>query len=252
VYIGYRFPGANTKENDLVAMIDMILANSAAGLLDLNLNQKQKVLGSSSFVMTFKDYSTHILSGNPREGQTLEDVKKLLLEQVELVKKGEFPDWLPEAIINDLKLSELKGEESNNFRADALVNTFIKGIPLEDQVNRISRLSRISKQEIIDFANNNYKDNYAVVYKRTGDDKNVQNVQKPQITPVEVNRQDKSPFLKSIAEMQAEEIKPVFVDYKNDLTETKIKNDITFLYKKNEENELFSLNYVIDIGSPMR
>lgn len=249
VYLGYRFPGANTKENDLVTMVDMILANSAAGLLDLNLNQSQKVLASSSFVMTFRDYSTHILSGNPREGQTLEEVKDLLLGEVELVKKGEFPDWLPEAIINDLKLTELKGEESNRYRANTLVNTFIKGIPLEDQVSSIERLSKITKQEIIEFVNNNYKDNYAVVYKRTGDDKNVLKVQKPQITPVEVNRQDKSPFLKSIAEMQSEEIKPVFVDYKNDLTETKIKNDIPLLYKKNEENELFSLNYVIDIGS---
>lgn len=249
VYLGYRFPGANTKENDLVTMVDMILANSAAGLLDLNLNQSQKVLGSSSFVMSFKDYSTHILSGNPREGQTLEEVKDLLLGEIEHVKKGEFPDWLPEAVINDFKLSELKGQESNRYRANTLVNSFIKGIPLEDQVNTIGRLSKITKQEIIEFVNNNYKDNYAVVYKRTGDDKNVQKVKKPQITPVEVNRQDKSPFLKSISETHSEEIKPVFVDYKNDLSETKIKNDITLLYKRNEENELFSLNYVIDIGS---
>lgn len=248
LYIGYRFPGANTKENDMVTMIDMILANSAAGLLDLNLNQSQKVLGSSSFVMTFKDYSTHILTGNARSGQTLEEVKNLLLEQVEKVKKGEFPDWLPQAIINNLKLTEIKNQESNRQRADYLVNTYINGIPLEDQVERVNRLSKITKEEIIEFAKKNYNDNYAVVYKRTGEDKSVQKVEKPQITPVETNRQDQSPFLKSIAESNVQDIKPVFVDYTTDLTISKINNDIPLLYKKNEENESFSFNIVIDIG----
>ena len=84
----------------------------------------------------------------------------------------------------------------------------------------------------------NYDNNYVVVYKRTGEDKNVQKVDKPVITPVDVNRQDKSDFLKQVSEMQTEEIKPVFVDYKNDLVVSSIKNDIPLLYKKNEENGL--------------
>jgi len=247
--MSYRFPGANTKENDLATMVDMILANSAAGLLDLNLNQNQKVLASGSFVITNKDYSAHVLYGNPRDGQKLEEVKDLLIEQVENVKKGDFPDWLPSAILNDLKLSAIKSQESNRSRAGNIVEAFVKDIPWEDEVNRINRLESITKQDIIDFAKKNYKDNYVVVYKRTGEDKNVQKVEKPQITPVEVNRQDRSPFLTEVTEMTSEEIEPVFVDYTNDMLVTSIKNDIPLLYKKNEENELFSLSIVFDIGS---
>lgn len=247
--MAYRFPGANTRENDLATMVDMILANSAAGLLDLNLNQNQKVLASGSFVVTNKDYSAHVLYGNPREKQKLEEVKNLLLEQVEKVKKGEFPEWLPQAIINDLKLSAIKSQESNRSRAGNIVEAFVKDIPWEDEVNRIQRLEKITRQEIIDFAQKNYKDNYVVVYKRTGEDKNVQKVEKPQITPVEVNRQDRSQFLTEISEMTTEEIQPVFIDYNNDMLVTSVKNDIPLLYKKNEENELFNLSIVFDIGS---
>lgn len=249
LYLGYRFPGANTRENDIVTMIDMILANSAAGLLDLNLNQSQKVLGSGSFVISFKDYSTHILSGNARQGQTLEEVKDLLLGQIELVKKGDFPDWLPTAIINDLKLSELRGQESNRSRANSLVDAFIKSIPWEDQVSRIDRLSKITKQEIVDFANANYGNNYALVYKHTGEDKNVQKVEKPSITPVEVNRNDKTEFLRSISESTPEEVKPVFIDFNKDLSKTRLGSGLELLYKQNEENGLFSLSYVIETGS---
>ena len=248
LYMGYRFPGANTRESDLVTLVDMILANSAAGLLDLNLNQSQKVLSSGSFVIAMKDYSAHILTGNAREGQTLEEVKNLLLEQIEKVKKGDFPEWLTAAIINDMKLSEIKELESNRSRADNLVEAFVKNIPLHDQVSRVERLSKITKQEIIDFANANYNDNYVVVYKRTGEDKNVQKVEKPSITPVETNRQDKSPFLKSVEDSKPEDIKPVFIDYKTDLNETKLNNNVPLLTKKNEENESFNLSFVIDIG----
>lgn len=247
--MAYRFPGANTKENDIVVMIDMILANSAAGLLDINLNQKQKVLSSGSFVNSDKDYSSHILYGNARDGQKLEEVKDLLLEQIEKVKKGDFPDWLPEAIINDFKLSAIKSQESNRSRAGKIVEAFVMDIPWRDEINRIERFSKITKQDIINFASKNYGDNYVIVYKRTGEDKNVQKVEKPQITPVEVNRQDQSNFLKEVAGIQAEDVKPIFLDYSRDLTITSAKNEIPFLYKQNTENDLFSLTIIFEAGS---
>jgi len=61
-------------------------------------------LGAGCWNYNMKDYSVHVFYGQPKQGQTLEQVKDLLLSQIELVKKGEFPDWLIPAIINDLKL----------------------------------------------------------------------------------------------------------------------------------------------------
>ena len=68
----------------------MVLSNSQAGLVDLNLNQQQKVLNASCFPYTLKDYSTHILYGTPKQGQSLDEVKDLLLAEVEKVKNGHF------------------------------------------------------------------------------------------------------------------------------------------------------------------
>jgi len=246
--MGYRFPGQASPEADLLTMTDMILSNSSVGLLDLNLNQSQKVLGSSSSPIFIKDYSVHYFSGNPREGQSLEEVKKLILGQIEKVKKGDFPDWLPQAIVNNMKLDLIKSYESNRSRAGAFVTSFVRGIPWDEYSNKINRLEKITKHDIVDFANKYYKENYVAVYKRTGPDKNVVKVEKPPITPVDVNRQNQSVFIKEIGAMTSEDIKPVFIDYKTDLKESKIKNDIPLYYKQNEENELFSLNFVIDYG----
>ena len=43
-----------------------------------------------------------------KEGQSLDEVKDLLLTEVEKVKNGLFPDWLLPAIISDMKLEKIK------------------------------------------------------------------------------------------------------------------------------------------------
>jgi DNA-binding protein YbaB len=45
----------------------------------------------------------------------LDEVRDLLISQIELLKKGEFPDWLIPAIINDLKLRRIKEYESKDY-----------------------------------------------------------------------------------------------------------------------------------------
>ncbi len=150
VTLGFRFKGADSQEAELITIVDMILSNGQAGLLDLNLNQAQKVLSSGSYTMILKDYSAHVLSGRPREGQSLEQVRDSLLAQINLIKLGNFPDWILEAIINNLKLQQAREYESNRGRASEMLNTEILGLNYKDVINRINRLSKITKKQVID------------------------------------------------------------------------------------------------------
>ena len=109
-------------------------------------------------------------------------------------------------------------------------------------------LSKIKKQDIVDFVKKNYNDNYVVVYKRTGDDPNAIKVTKPQITPVSVNRDSKSEFLASVLEKEVNDIEPRFVNFSSDLKSDLI-NQVPLIYKQNEENERFQLTYVLDFGT---
>jgi len=248
IMIGFRFGGVGSKDADIIQIVNKILSNGKAGLIDLNLNQQQKVLEANAFDMEFKDYSAHILNGTAKEGQKLEEVKDLLLEQIEKIKKGEFPDWLLAAIITDMKLQQTKMYEYNNARADAFVTAFITNTKWQDYVNTIDRLSKITKQQVIDFVKANYKNNYVVVYKRTGEDKNVQKVVKPEITPVEVNRNDQSDFVKNIINTPVKEIEPVFIDF-NAIKKSKLKNGIEIIYNLNEENKTFDMYYYFEMGT---
>jgi len=49
------------------------------------------------------NYGIHSFYGVPREGQKMEEVKDLILGEIEKIKKGEFDEWLVEAVINDYR-----------------------------------------------------------------------------------------------------------------------------------------------------
>ncbi len=249
IVIGFRFDGADSDDADYLTLLDKILYNQTAGLIDLNLNQEQMVLEAGSMAIFMKDYSTHILSAKPREGQSLDEVRSLLLEQLELVKNGEFPDWLLSAVINDLKIEELKTLESNRGRTEGFVDAFIWGMDWARYAGRIERLSSIGKEEIIAFARQHYGDNYAAVYKHHGKDKESPKIPKPPITPLSVNRDSTSLFARDLMARKNGIIEPEFLDFDRDISRKKITSDIALFSVQNRENDLFSIYYVFDIGT---
>lgn len=249
VNIGFRFPGRTDADFRKLRLLDMILSNSEAGLIDLNLTQQQKVIEPASYVQSLSDYSVHVFTGRPREGQSLEEVKDLLLGQIELVKKGAFDDWLITAVINDLKKSQIRQSETNYFRADQMMSAFIHQMPWQQSVAEIEALRSITKEELVKFANDFYQENFVVVYKRTGKDEEVQKVEKPAITKVSLNKESRSAFHESILANQVERLKPVFLDFEKDIQKLSLDKGVEILYTRNEENDLFMIYYVVDAGT---
>ncbi|MDR1896682.1 MAG: insulinase family protein [Prevotellaceae bacterium] len=248
IAIAYRLPGANTKDAACMEFVDYLVTNGKAGLIDLNLVQKQKILNGGSGSYSLDGYSLWELYGTPKEGQSLDEVRALLLSQVELLKKGEFEDWLLEAVINNFKLKKYYEQQEPRNAAYMFLNAFVNHIEWKDQVELVDFQSKITKQDVVNFCNKYFNDNYVVVYKRQGkpDDKKID---KPQITPVPTNRDKESGFLAELKSRKTPSIEPVFVDYSKDLSKPKAKNDIEILYKQNTVNPLFSINYVFEMGN---
>ncbi|WP_240737375.1 M16 family metallopeptidase [Hymenobacter metallicola] len=249
VMLGFRFPGAATHDALVLRMIDKILTNGQAGLIDLNLNQQQRVLQAASFTDINNDYSSHVLYATPRQGQTLPQVRDLLLGQLELVKKGSFPDWLIPAIINNEKLQRTKSYESNEARAGAFVAAFVSRQSWKDVLQQYEDFGKITKEEVLRVANQYYGPGYALIYKKTGKDTSTPKVVKPAITPVPVNREVASGFYKEVVSKPSPELQPVFVDYKKDIQEFKLASGVPVYYTRNTENELFNLYYILDLGT---
>lgn len=250
VSLAWRFPGVSDKEYETMQVISRVLYNGKAGLIDLDLNQQQKVLTGYGYLMGLSDYSALILGGRPKQGQTLEEVRDLMLKEIEKLRMGDFDEKMLEANINNLKLYELQRMENNDGRADMFVRSFINGTSWSDEVTALDRMAKLTKTDIVDFAGKYLKDtNYAIVYKKQGKDPNEKKMAKPEITPIVANRDTASAFLKEIQESKAKPIEPVFLDFEKDMDRLKAKSDIQVLYKQNTVNDLFRLIYVFDMGN---
>ena len=98
--------------------------------------------------------------------------------------------------LNNMKLRQMRALESNSDRADMYVQSFINGTDWADEVAWLDNLSKVTKQDVIDWANKYLGDNnYAIIYKRQGEDKTVQKVSAPKITPIKANRNAQSAHL---------------------------------------------------------
>lgn len=248
IMLGYRFPGASSEDAQMLNLIGEILTNGTAGLIDLDLVKKQKLLSAYAFPYVLKDYSTLLLGGSPVKGQDLDAVKKLLLQEIGKLKSGDFNTELLVSIINNEKKAALQTNANYNRRASKLMNNFVLGTDWLKRVNYVDWLSAITKQDVIDFAKTYFHNNYVAIYKRQGEDKHAKKVEKPAITPVDVNRDAQSDFLKQIADMSENPIKPDWLNYDEDLQKAKAGN-YQLLAVQNTDNQLFNLDYYFKTGS---
>ena len=246
----YRLDSGNGSHDAMLAdLLESVLNNGKCGLIDLNINQQQRCMGAYAGTYTLNDYGAFMFGGQPMQDQTLEQVQALFDEQIALVKQGKFDDWMLEAAINNMKLAIMKRAESNNSRASQMAYAYVEHRNWGDVCNEINELSRVTKGEIVAFANRLFKDNnYVIINKLKGEPEPILKVSKPPITPIEVGRDNESAFLKEIKARQVKPIEPVFVDFSKDLKKSKLKNGAEVLYVQNVENKTFNLVYRFDFG----
>ncbi len=250
LYMAWRTPEAKSDDALLLQMLAEVMNNGECGLLDLNVNLPQKMLSSACFVYPLADQGMFIMAGVPGEGQSLDEVRSLLIEQVDKLRKGEFSDELVKAVINNTKKDIQSSFESNEQRANYYVDAFVNGQPWEDLVKEFNSLDNITKADIVRVANRYLgAENYAAVYKRQGKDTTQLKISKPAITPIVTNRDMTSDFLKEIQASKVKPIEPVFVDFSKDLVITSAKDGrIPVYYNHNSINDLFQLTFVYDYG----
>lgn len=248
ISIGFRLPGNKDKDVLLADLVGSILTNGKAGLLDLNLVKKQKLLRASAFTYTLQDHGVLWLSAAPTTGQSLEEVKTLVLQEIENLKKGNFDADLLPSIVNNIKKQKIQETEKYGDRASSLVNAFTSELDWKDQVAYVNDLSKIKKEDVVAFANKYLGNNYVAVLKRKGENKNPQKIEKPSITPVETNADKQSSFVKMINDMPNTPSQPVFLNFDKDIQKSKI-GKAEVLYVPNTDNQLYRLRYRYKIGS---
>lgn len=247
--MAWRTDSYGTKDARLAEIVANLLSNSGeTGLIDLNINQSQKALRAMAYSSPFKTYGNFSMMIVPKKGQTLDEAKKLLLDQIELIKKGEFQDWQIPAIINDMKIQQMKSLETADGLATALYGSYINNQNWHSELNQINEYEKITKDDVVKFANEFFKDNYVIIKKEKGVNDKLVRVENPGITPIKLNKEDQSPFLKSIISEKSSEIKPEFIDYSKAIKTDKIAGKKAS-FVKNKYNDIAQTYFIFPFGS---
>ncbi|WP_330745466.1 M16 family metallopeptidase [Chryseobacterium sp. CP-77] len=247
--LAWRTDSYGTREAMLADVVANILSNRGeAGLLDLHINQTQKMLWAQAFSVGLRQYGYFSIVAVPKETQTLEEARNMVLDEIELIKKGDFPDWMLPAIINDFKLQRMKGLETAEGLATNLYDSYIKGRTWEEELNEMDEYASFTKDDVVNFANEFFKENYVVVNKEKGVNDKLIRVENPGITPVKINRDTQSEFLKEILADKTEDIKPEFIDYQKEIVTDQL-NGKKLSFVKNKYNDIAQVHFIFSFGS---
>lgn len=249
VQLAWRTDSYGTQEAMLADITANIMSNRGeAGLLDLHINQTQRMLWAQAFSVGLKQYGYFSIVAVPKETQTLDEAKDMVLEQIELVKKGDFPDWMLPAIINDFKLQRMKALETADGLATNLYDTYIKGRTWAEELNEMDEYASFTKEQVMDFAKEFFKDDYVVIDKEKGVNDKLIRVENPGITAIKINRDAQSEFLKQILSEKTDDIQPEFIDYDKEIITDTVK-DKKLSFVKNKYNDIAQAYFIFPFGS---
>jgi predicted Zn-dependent peptidase len=248
VLLALRTAPRTHKDAEALQILDMILDNSTAGLINLNLNQQQRVREAGSYPWLHNDHGAQYLWGIPKQDQTLAEVEELLLEQIELIKSGQFDDWIIPAIVTDFKKTYKKRLEGNGPRVSLMRDSYLSFEKWDHAVATLERMGKLRKKDIVKVANKYFKNGYVAAYRRDGQ-VDIPPIDKPPIEKIDIDPSRQSAFSASIAELVFEEIEPSYVVPGKDYTKEEFRDGVQLYHARNPLNDLFSLEISIDTGN---
>jgi len=248
VLLAFRTVDKNHEDFPAVRLVDMILDNSAAGLINLNLVEAQAVRGAGSYPQNMNDHGVQYLYGVPKDGQTLDEVEALLLEQIEMVKKGEFADWILPAVINDFKKRRKQDLEENDKRVELLRDTFLAFREWSDTESEIDKLEQVTKEQVVAAANKYFGSDFVAGH-RIDAQHDLPKIDKPKIDPLDINASQASAFMQEIEQIKVEPFAPKYLETGEDFEIVEVRPGLKLYHSPNPVNDLFALHFRIETGS---
>ena len=239
-------PKGHADEPALIVM-DMVMDNSESGIVNLRLNQAQKVKRAGSYPRFDNEAGAWHMWFMPKEGQTLEQAEKLVLGTIDAVKNGEFSEADLKAILLDFEIGEKAKLEDNGSRVRTMANAFISYQDWEFATGRLERLRAVTKADVVRVAKKYIAENRLTALRRKGKPK-IFSMEKPEFTKLGIDSKSESPFFKEIVSTPAKEIRPKWVKKGRDYKKLKTAAGPLY-YVKNPMNDLFSLGFHFERGN---
>lgn len=242
------WPAVATSHPDAVGVevLRALLVNGKSGLLEVALELPQLVPYVTSSNHAVAEGGMLTVGVEARADQNLADVETLLDTAIADVVAGKFTDADVEIALRELERNELRGLESAENRAEALLTAFAERRQWRDVVTARAKRTTIDRAALLDLARRTFTEDRTVVHHSDGTPKHPRLAQ-PSPSPIAAGPARRSDFATKLLERPTPPPKPRFVQENRDYAKTRTASGLV-ISTKNERNELFTLTYRFAVG----
>lgn len=245
----FRCPSkGDPDEIPLKVALELLSNRSASGLLD-SLGNARKMLGA----MAINDYlgaEGILLYGyvpNLPFGR-LSKAETLCEQQIDRVRKGDFPDATLDELKRNLRSDLQRGYEDIAGRGSNMISAFVEGRTWEDCLADADRYSKVTRQDVMRVTSKYFGENYLKGTKKYGKQKK-DKVSQPDYKPLSpANAQASSAYADSLMSIPVRFGEPRIVDFQHDVARTGIGEKSTLYSVKNPFNDIYELSLVFYKG----
>ncbi len=246
----WAWKGVTDQHPDKPA-IDMavkLLSNGSSGFLDSLMNE-QKVMAVMSMPISMNDAGILGVLAVPNILASKKKAEAMVMQQIDRLKKGDFPDETLETMRMQLLKEKQMSLETMNDRYELMVSALSKGMTWDEMMAQVDRMGKVTKADIVKVANRYFNDRFMKFVKKMGTyakDKLKQPGYEP-IIPKNVD--EESAFAKELKNIPVAKRELKLVDLQHDAEYRALAEHAKLYTVKNPLNDLFNVKVVFHRGS---
>ncbi|MDR2969223.1 MAG: insulinase family protein [Tannerellaceae bacterium] len=185
---------------------------------------------------------------NQRRFESPRSAERKVLQAIEKIAKGEFEDWIVEAIKANLCREYDLQMESNDSRGDMLLNAFINEEELTAVMNYKEDIMAVSIEDIKRVAKEYLSENYIALLTEKGKSAKGDKMTKPGFKPVESPEGQQSLYALQFKNLPTGNVEEKFDDF-NQISIQQVNTRSKVFYNRITTNNVFTLTMKYGVGT---
>lgn len=250
--MGLGFRGVPANHEDQIALniaVNMLNNANGTGFLD-KLMTEHKVMASMGMNESLNEAGILAVAIVPKlMFQSYSSAEKLVWEQINRVKNGDFNDEVFESLKLEQQRKYVTDLENIDARTTAMMRLLSQGKSWDDYLKEVAQIDALSKEDVVRIAQKYFTDNYLFVTKKTGKYPK-DNLPKPDFAPVvPKNTEASSDYAKQLEQLPVISVEPRFIDFKKDLEIVQLTPLSKLYVTPNPLNDVFTLTVSYGTGT---
>ena len=248
----YRGASVNSEDKVSLELACLLLNNSSGtGYLDQLTTDGKLLMAMAMNIDVANAGSILGVGAIPKlVVQSEKAAEKLVMEQVERIKKGDFTDALFLSLKNEKLREILQYIETPSGVFDKMLELYPKGLNWQNYLEELSYINEITREDVVAAANKYFTNNYIYVSKKNGSYEQ-DKINKPNIEPIPMNVSQESQYSVYFDSLKkADEIVPQvrYLDFNRFTPYEFLSDSCSLYYNQIKANGIFELAWYFEVG----